>query len=121
MIKGRIEENIPLIGISLGWLSGIKKITAIIDTGFSGELKIPPSLAKELKIEITHTERLILADDSSISIPVGLIFTSIEGESKIVYALIGDGISLIGVGLLKKFGLKLTADFKKETLVLERA
>ncbi len=119
MITGRIEEDIPLITISLGWFSGVKKITAIVDTGFSGDLKIPPSLAQELNIEASYTEVLVLADDRKINIPVGLALASIEGEHKIVSALIGEGVSLIGVRMLKKFGMKLIADFKKETLTLE--
>ncbi|MBU2545244.1 hypothetical protein KKC65_02225 [Patescibacteria group bacterium] len=79
MIEGVIHRNRPLASIAVGWRSGVQEIVALIDTGFTGELKLSKEKASELGLILTHTEHIHLADDSKIDMPASLASVSMEG------------------------------------------
>lgn len=120
MIKGIVHNNQPLISLAVGWSLGIQEIVALIDTGFSGELKVSPTLASQLGLETTHAEPVTLADETTVNIPASLAVVSMENTKDIVSVLIAHGIPIIGVGLLKRFGYALHIDFKKDALILQK-
>ncbi len=120
MIHGGIYNNRPLIPLSVGWKLKAQEITALIDTGFTGELKISSKEAMELGIETTHTELVTLANESTVGMPVGLAQVSMEGIQSTVEVLISDGMPIIGVGLLKKFGYILSINFPANIVSLKK-
>jgi len=120
MIEGVISKNRPLIPITISWKSGVQEILALIDTGFTGELKLPREKVSELGLDFTHTAHVQLADNSKIDMLASIASVSMEGTKNTVGVLIGEGMPTIGVGLLKRFKYTLTADFKDNILNLER-
>src|SRR3989344_6849747 len=113
MIQGLVgKENQPVIPLVVGWNRGVQEITAIIDTGFSGELKVPPKMIAELGLEVTHVQPVLLANGASATMRASVAFVAMEGETKEVNVLISEGRAVLGGGLLKMFGYKLIVDYK---------
>src|SRR3990167_9054114 len=107
MIKGIIHNNRPLISLVVGWKLGVQDLIALVDTGFTGELKISPEKAVELGLQITHTEPVTLADEKTVNMQASLALVSMEGVMNVVNVLVSQGIPIIGVGLLRRFGYAL--------------
>ena len=121
MIQGIVgRENRPLIPLVVGWNRGVQEITALVDTGFSGELKVPPKMIDELGLEVTHAQPVLLADGTGITMRASLAFVAMEGETKEVNVLISEGRAVVGGGLLKMFGYKLIVDYKEDSVMLEK-
>lgn len=120
MIKGIVYKNRPFIPIIIGWRLGVQEIVALVDTGFTGELKIPEDKSSELGLILTHTERIRLADENVVNIPASLALVSMEGVTNMVTVLISKGMPIVGVGLLKRFGYTLNIDFKYNSLTLQK-
>lgn len=120
MIRGIVHQNRPFISIIVGWRLGVQEIVALVDTGFTGELKIPQEKISELGLILTHTEPVRLADESLVNMPASLALVSIEGAVNMVNVLISKGMPVIGVGLLKRFGYALNINFKYDTLTLQK-
>jgi len=121
MIGGIVgKENRPLIPLVVGWNRGVQEITAMVDTGFSGELKVPPKMIDELGLRVTHAQPVLLANGTSTTMRASLAFVAMEGDTKEVNVLISEGRAVIGGGLLKLFGYKLIVDYKEDSVTLEK-
>ena len=120
MIKGVIHNNQPLIALIVGWRLGVQEIVALVDTGFTGELKIPREKALELGLETTHTQPVTLADEKTVTMEASLALVSMEGVTNVVNVLVSQGASIIGVGLLRKFGYALNMDVRYDSLILQK-
>lgn len=121
MIHGLVaKENRPLIPLVVGWNRGVQEITAMVDTGFSGELKIPAKMIDELGLEITHAQPVLLADGTNATMRASLAFVAMEGVTKEVNTLISEGPAVIGGGLLKLFEYRLIVDYKRGSVELEK-
>ena len=120
MIRGVIHNNRPLISLIVGWNLGVQEIIALVDTGFTGELKVSPAVASQLGLQTTHTEPVRLADENTVNMPASLALVSMEGVRNVVNVLIAQGIPIIGVGLLRRFGYALNIEFKYNSLILQK-
>lgn len=120
MIKGIVHNNRPLISLVVGWKIGVQEMVALVDTGFTGELKISPEKAVELGLQTTHTEPVILADEKKVYMQASLALVSLEGIASMVNVLISKGIPIIGVGLLRRFGYALNMDVRRNSLILQK-
>jgi len=120
MVVGAVRKNQPLISLIIGWGVKTKEVLALVDTGFTGELKLSAKEALELDILPTHLEPIKLADGRPGQMYAGLAMVSMENVENTVNALISDGMPIIGVGLLKRFGYNLNIDFKKDILLLQK-
>ena len=121
MIKGVIYNNRPLISLIVGWRLGVQDTVVLVDTGFTGELKISPEKALELGLQITHTERVTLADEKTVYMQASLALVSMEGVMNVVNVLVSQGTPLVGVGLLRRFGYALNMDVKYNSLILQKS
>ena len=121
MIKGVVHNNYPIIKIKVGWRFEAQEFIAIIDTGFTGDLKLSPKKALGLGLQVTHTESVELGNRQKISMQAALAVVSLEGIQKTVKVLIAPGVSMIGVGLMKRFASTLTIDFKYDVLTLAQS
>ena len=88
MIKGLIHENRPFVRITVGSSLGIQEVVALVDTGFTGELKLSTNEAKELGLETTHTESVALANEQEIIMEASLAEVALEGIKNTVSVLI---------------------------------
>ena len=121
MIKGVIYNNRPLISLIVGWRLGVQDTVVLVDTGFTGELKISPEKALELGLQITHTERVTLADEKTVYMQASLALVSMEGVMNVVNVLVSQGTPLVGVGLLRRFGYALNMDVKYNSLIFQKS
>jgi len=121
MIKGVVGKEIqPVVPLVVGWNRGVQEITAMVDTGFSGELKVPPKMVEELGLTVTHVQPVLLANGTSATMRASLAFVVMDGDTKEVNVLIAEGRAVLGGGLLKMFGYKLMVDYKNGSVMLER-
>lgn len=122
MIKGIIYENRPLIRIAVSSSLGVQEIMALVDTGFTGELKLSQKIASELGLKVTHAEPVTLANEETITMQASLAEVAMEGIKNTVNVLIDAGLlPIVGLGLLRCFGYKkLNFDFDYNILTLER-
>jgi len=120
MIKGVVHNNQPLISLIVGWKLGVQEIIALVDTGFTGELKLSPEKITELGLATTHAEPVTLGNENTVNMPASIAMVSMDGVPNVVNVLIAKGQPIIGVGLLKRFGFTLNIDFKYSVLTLQR-
>lgn len=120
MVRGIVHKNRPVIKLLIGWGLKAQRIIVLVDTGFTGELKLSSKEAMELGIVPTHMERIQLADGKSINMFAGLASVTMEGVENDVDVFISGGIPIIGIGLLRRFGYNLNIDFKKDIILLQK-
>lgn len=121
MIRGIIHRNRPLISLIVGWKLGVQNMVALVDTGFTGELKVPPEKVSELGLKITHAEPVTLADEKTVAMQASLALVSMESIVNVVNVLVSPGTPIIGVGLLRRFGYALNMEVKYNSLILQRS
>ena len=72
MIEGFVNANreavVPLLLRSPE--GSEREVTAVIDTGYSGTLALPPSLVAELNLPYVFSGRATLADDTEVGFRV---------------------------------------------------
>lgn len=94
-------------------------LSAIVDTGFSGDICIPIDIAVGLGLELVRRTKVELADGSSRSELLFAGLVRFVGEERDVEILVTDRDDpLVGVGLLA--GCRLAIDFTRGTLSLTR-
>ena len=120
MVKGIVRKNRPLINLIVEWKLRTKEIVALVDTGFTGELKLSPQEVLDLEIDITHAESIVLGNEKTAQMFAGIASVYMEGIKNDVNVFVSGGIPTIGVGLLKRFGYNLNIDFKNDSLVLQK-
>lgn len=121
MIAGKFIRGIPFIRVAIASESTVRRPAVIVDTGFTGDLQIPPDLADELGLETPTVTRAQIANGQIIEVPVALADAALEGQVHNVEVLISTGLPLAGIGIFSKFGYKVTVDCKNKTIVLEKA
>jgi clan AA aspartic protease len=85
------------------------EIEAIIDTGFTGFLTLPPSLSTLLGLTFQTLEDAVLADGGSIKLPVYAAKISWDGSTRDILAMETSGDPLVGMALLEGYRLTLDA------------
>jgi predicted aspartyl protease len=119
MVSGVIRQERPFVPIMVGWRLGVQEHAAIIDTGFTGDLKLSAEKAAEIGLEFTHTQTVKLANGQTHDMPASIAHVSLDGGTKIATALIAPGDTIIGVGLLTKFKFTLSMNFVDQWVTLE--
>jgi clan AA aspartic protease len=75
-------------------------ITAVIDTGFTGSLTLPPALINSLALVHIGARRATLADGSRVNVETYEATALWDGQAVDILALAADGDSLVGMSLL---------------------
>lgn len=118
MLKGEVRQNRPLISIVVGWKLGVQTQLALIDTGFTGELRLSEEKAIELGLEKTHIKKVEFGNGKAEYLWYAPAIVSLEGVNQLVDAMIAPGEVVIGVELMKKFEYILKIDFCTGRLTL---
>lgn len=80
-------------------------IEAVIDTGYSGFLTLPPTLLRDLQLPFATTARATLADGSEVSFDVHTATVLWDGQLRSVEADAADTTPLVGMSLLDRHNL----------------
>ena len=101
MIYGRFRDRFPRIPLTLALQSGrYQTLDFVLDTGFEGDLIIPPDLLPSLEAVHLGEHPFALADQTRRECPVYELRLDWDGEERRVEAVIMEGRPLVGIGVL---------------------
>lgn len=123
MVHGyfRQDKNLPLVEVSIFSGEDILQAEYILDTGFSGGLKIDRAMAQRLHIIPVDDMETINADNEHAFAGLARCYVELEGRKRLVDILISDGPPLAGIGLFTAFGYTIVVDCKRMAVHLEMA
>ena len=82
-------------------------VSAVVDTGFSGFLTLPPQLVAELELPFAYFGQAILADDTETDFDVHYITVSWDGQPRDIEASATGSTPLVGMLLLGDHDLSI--------------
>ena len=107
MIEGIVNAAYePVVTLTVQGPSGqTSEIEAVIDTGFTGFLTLPPGLISELGLPFLAANRATLADGSEVTFPSYVVAVLWGGQTIYVEADAADATPLVGMRLLDSHSL----------------
>ena len=110
MIEGAVSgDSEAIIRLTLRAATGAtQEIDAIIDTGFTGDLTLPPALIRRLNLSWKGRGQALLADGGMHMFDAYVGTVSWNGQSLTVEVSSADTNPLVGMGLLR--GHRLSMD-----------
>ena len=85
------------------------RIEAVVDTGFTGHLVLPPALVGELGLPLRGSRDSVLADGSVVSLDAHRVVVEWDGRMRVVPALAAEGGPLVGMSLLRGSEVRIEA------------
>lgn len=109
MIEGAVNAvHEAVVGLRLRGPSGrTRDIRAVVDTGFSRFLTLPPSMVSELRLAFSGVDRFVLADGSEVTLDVYAVTVLWDGRPRAVDVLAADTQPLLGMRLLDGHSLHM--------------
>ena len=112
MIEGVVNSAYEaVIPLSLRGPAGqAQEVEAVIDTGFTGFVTLPPSLVAELGLVFMGTSEATLADGSEVSFDAYDVTVLWEGQPRDVLIDEADTTPLVGMLLLDRHNLSIDVE-----------
>ena len=109
MIQGEVNTAYEaVITLSVQGPEGqAREVDAVVDTGFTGFLTLPPDLVAELGLPFETTGHATLADGSEVSFDTYRVSVLWGGQSRYVLADAADTTPLVGMLLLDMHDLSI--------------
>jgi clan AA aspartic protease len=108
MITGVVESDEARIHLKINGPRGRQQeIEAVIDTGFTAALSLPPALIAALGLTWRTFDRGLLADGSEVLFDVCEATVAWDGKARRVLVDEADTDPLVGMTLLRGFELKM--------------
>lgn len=101
MRQGHVRDRFARLMIALPGREGAFNVEFVVDTGFDGELALPPSVLNALETAYAGDRPLLLADGSVRLRPFYRILLEWDEEERVVEVIALDGNPLLGVELLE--------------------
>jgi clan AA aspartic protease len=119
MISGRVTPyREAVVRLSLRSPQGREQeIEAVIDTGFNGDLTLPPDLIAKLSLPFRRSGRAILGDGSEVTFNIHEAVILWEGRPRRIIVDVADTDPLLGMGLLYGHELNLEVIEGGEALI----
>lgn len=95
------------------------QLQTIIDTGYNGELTLPPDTVRGLSLQFAGYREAMLADGSEVSLGLYEAWVNWHGRTRSVEVLEADGDPLAGMSLLWGSELRLQARPNGEVTIEE--
>jgi clan AA aspartic protease len=112
MIAGVVQFPEAWVQLEVHGRRGTKHVVdAVIDTGFTGSLTLPPKLVGTLGLRWKSFGRAILADGSVCLFDVYIAKVTWDGRVRVIRVNEADTDPLVGMSLMK--GYKLTMQIRK--------
>lgn len=123
MIEGVVNASYEaVIPLSLRGPPGqAQQLEAVVDTGFTGFLTLPPSLIAGLGLVFQGTSEATLADGSRVSFDAYQAAVLWDGQSRVVLVDEADTTPLIGMLLLDKHNLNIDVETGGRVLITAKA
>lgn len=102
MIEGSVNAALEaVVTLDLRNPSGeSRRVDAVVDTGFSRFLTLPPSLVEELGLPFAGARLVILADGSEVALDAYAASLLWDGHMREIVAYAADTTPLIGMSML---------------------
>jgi clan AA aspartic protease len=108
VIVGVVQGREPRIRLTIRSFRGLQQeIEAVVDTGYTGWLTLPPTVIRSLNMRWRSFGRGILADGSVSFFDVYQARVVWDGRVRSVFADEFDASPLVGMSLLQNFELKM--------------
>ena len=109
MIEGAVNAAFqPIVTLPLLGPDGQSlEIDAVVDTGYSGFLTLPTSVATELGLDFGGADRVTLADGSELTFPIYYVTVMWDGVARNIPAFAADNVPLLGMSLLDGHDLSI--------------
>jgi len=103
MLTGKVTLRwYPVVEVRVGSEDGrVRAVQAVVDTGFTGFLTLPPDLIADLALPLVGLKTVELADGSQTTLFVFDALIEWEGQQIVVPAYEARGTPLIGMRLLR--------------------
>jgi clan AA aspartic protease len=109
MISGQVNSNLEAVILLtvLGPYGEAREIEAIIDTGFSGYLTLPPEIITTLGIDAIAVEQAILADGAGIPSELCMAKIVWDGRERAIEINTLESDPLVGMALLDGYEVNI--------------
>jgi clan AA aspartic protease len=93
------------------------EVEAVLDTGFTGHLTLPPEVVAELGLPLLGSRNSVLADGSRVALDVYRVRVLWEGRRRPVEVLATGGGALAGMSLIWGHRVNLSATEDGEVII----
>ncbi len=107
MITGVVKSDEACIRLKVNGTRGEQEFEAVIDTGYTGALTLPPKWVTALGLKWQSVDRGTLADGSECLIDVYEAAVVWDGRPRRILVDETDTAPLIGMGLLNGYELRI--------------
>ena len=108
MIEGAVDANEAVVRFpAIGARGQRREIDAVVDTGFTGFLTLPPETVSEL--EFAGYRRMMLADGSIVHLETYNAIVEWDGTRRYVRVSLTDNAPTVGMSMLEGFDLFIQA------------
>ena len=112
MIEGFVNASREaIVALSLRGPEGqTREVNAVIDTGYSGALTLPPALVAELGLPYEFSSQATLADDTVVGFRVHRVTALWDGRLRQMEADAVGSIPLVGMAVLDAHNLNIDVE-----------
>ena len=112
MIEGYVDATLECrVALDLRSPAGeFRHVDAVVDTGFSRFLTLPPSLVEELGLPFAGARLVILADGSEVALDAYAVRVLWDGRTREIVAYAADTTPLIGMSMLDGHNLHVEVE-----------
>ena len=102
MIEGAVNAALEaVVTLSLqGAERRTQEVEAVVDTGYTGFLTLPPALVNELELPFAYVGRAFLANDDEVELDVHEVTVLWDGQLRRIRAAATGSTPLVGMLLL---------------------
>ena len=105
-VNAALESIVSIVALDLLGPEGRgRRVDAVVDTGFSRFLTLPPSLVAELGLAFAGARLVILADGSEVALDAYAVTVMWDGGPREIVAYAADTTPLIGMAMLGSHSL----------------
>ena len=123
MIEGTVNAaNEAIVSLPLRSPAGqALDVEAVVDTGFTRFLTLPPALVTDLGLGYRGVNRVILADGSRRTLEAYGVTILWDGQTREVVAYMSDTTPLIGMSMLHRHNLNVDVEEGGQVLIQAKA
>jgi clan AA aspartic protease len=107
MITGKVSGSEAHVRLRVQGPRGERQIEAVIDTGYTGTLTLPPSLIQTLRLPWHTFGRSMLADGSECLFDVFIATVEWDGHPRRILIDEADAEPLVGMRLMNGYELRM--------------
>ena len=114
-------RDLPAVKVPVVFGETVSSPDFILDTGFSGDIKVDTQTANDLGIDLNDAAITYIGNATGQRVPARLAhgFAELEGKKKPMNIIVADGPHLVGISFLSAFGYTAVVDCKNWECYLE--